>query len=217
MWTLPPDAERLPSSGEGPDELWHRSQPLRGSEAEAYLAKRRVPLGVAEAAEVRFTEDLEGRTAVLARLTGPSGELRAVHGRYLHNRHGEGKMLTVGRPGGVFAAGGLDADPLVLVEGVFDALSLAAAGLPAVATIGRWVDWLPAGRAGRDVWLAFDGNRPGERWAVGWAEALGGGRVLRLRPPGGRGDWNSAARRIGAADLERWIRRDAARHLEVMG
>lgn len=217
MWTVPPDAERLPSSGEGPEELWHRSHPLAGSDAEAYFAKRRVPLGVADAADVRFTEDLKGRPAVLACLAGPSGDLRAVHGRYLDNRQGEGKMLTVGRPGGVFGAGGLDADPLVLVEGLFDALSLAAAGLAAVATIGRWVDWLPAGRGGRDVWLAFDGNRPGERWAAEWAEALRGGRVFWLRPPGGRGDWNGAARRIGAENLELWIRRDAARYLEVMG
>jgi hypothetical protein len=98
MWTIPPDAERLPL-GEGPEELWHRSRPLAGSDAEAYFAKRRVPLGVAGAADVRFTEDLEGRPAVLARLAGPSGDLRAVHGRYLHNRQGEGKMLTVGRRG----------------------------------------------------------------------------------------------------------------------
>jgi hypothetical protein len=50
MWTLAPDVERLSSTGEGPDELWHRSRPLAGSEAEAYLAKRRVPPGVAAAA-----------------------------------------------------------------------------------------------------------------------------------------------------------------------
>jgi hypothetical protein len=217
MWTLPPDAARL-SSGEGPDELWARALPLSGSSAEAYLAKRRVPLAVAEAAEVRCTEDLEGRAAVLGRLVGPDGALRAVHGRYLHNAADQGKMLTVGQPGGVFATrGGLDADPLILVEGLFDALSLAAAGLPAVATIGRWVDWLAAAPAGRDVWLAFDANRPGERWVKAWAQALCGGRLYRLRPPGGRGDWNSAARRIGAAELARWVRREAGRHLEAIG
>ena len=218
MWTLPPDAERL-TSDEGPNAVWARALPLPGSAAEVYLAKRRVPLAVAEAAEVRFTEDLEGRAAVLGRLAGPGGELRAVHGRYLHNEADQGKMLTVGQPGGVFATpGALDADPLVLVEGLFDALSLAAAGLPAVATIGRWVDWLAAASAGRSVWLAFDANRPGERWVKEWAQALrGGGRLYRLRPPGGRGDWNSAARRMGAAELERWVRREAVRPLEAIG
>ncbi len=215
MWTLPPDAEFLPSTGESPETLWLRSLALPGSDAEPYLATRRVPLAVAEAAGVRFTPDLKGRPAVLARLTGPIGEFRSVHGRYLHVCRGEGKMFTIGRSGGAYISpGGLEADPLVLVEGLFDALSLAAAGLPSVATIGRWVDWLPARIERREVWLAFDSNRPGDRWAREWAAQLPEARTFRLRPPGGRGDWNAAARRIGACDLERWIRRDAGKQLE---
>ncbi len=215
MWMLPPDAPALFPAGEGPEDLWHRSLPLPGSDAEAYLAKRRVPLAAAEAASVRFTADLEGRPALLARLTGPGDELRSVHGRYLHVCRGEGKMFTVGRSGGAYISpGGLEAAPLVLVEGLFDALSLAAAGLPSVATIGRWVDWLPARIERREVWLAFDGNRPGDRWAREWAAQLPEARTFRLRPPGGRGDWNAAARRIGTSDLERWIRRDARKQLE---
>ena len=62
---------------------------------------RRVPLEVAAAAGVRFTADLNGRPAVLARLTALAGEPRAVHGRHLHDRRGEGKMFTVGRSGGL--------------------------------------------------------------------------------------------------------------------
>jgi DNA primase len=109
---------------------------------------------------------------------------------------------------------GLRADPLILVEGLFDALSLAAAGLPCVATIGRWVDWLPELAQGREVWLAFDGNRPGERSAHGFAASLGGSHCRRLRPPGGRGDWNAAARKIGTAGLARWLQKNAAATLE---
>jgi len=215
MWMLPPDADRLAETGEGPEDLWHRSVPLGGTEAEAYLERRRVPLAVAEAVGVRFTGDLNRRPAVLAGLTGPEGELRAVHGRHLHDRRGEGKMFTVGRSGGVFPVlDGLLADPLILVEGVFDALSLAAAGLPCVATIGRWADWLPGLARGREVWLAFDGNRPGEKSARGFAASLAGSRCRRLRPPGGLGDWNAAARKIGAGGLTRWVRRDSAKILE---
>lgn len=215
MWMLPPDAELLPGTGEGPEALWRRSVALAETPAEAYLERRRVPLLVAAAAGARFVADLDGRPAVLARLTGPAGELRSVHGRYLHDRRGEGKMLTIGRSGGVFPAlDGLRADPLILVEGLFDALSMATAGLPCVATIGRWVDWLPELARGREVWLAFDGNRPGERSARGFAASLGGSRCRRLRPPGGRGDWNAAARRIGAATLARWLERHAAAALE---
>ena len=215
MWMLPPDADRLPGTGEGPEDLWRRSVPLVATPAEAYLERRRVPVEIAGAAGVRFTGDLNGRPAVLARLAGREGEPRSVHGRHLHDRRGEGKMFTVGRSGGVFSVNdGLRADPLILVESLFDALSLAAAGLPCVATIGRWVDWLPELARGREVWLAFDGNRPGERSARGFAASLGGSRCRRLRPPGRQGDWNAAARKIGAASLERWLRRNAATALE---
>src|SRR3954469_19710968 len=116
MWMLPPNAERLPGTGEGPEDLWARSVALAATPAEAYLEKRRGALSIAEKAGVRFTPDpkgrpavaaraprappaLTGRPAVRARRTGPAGELRAVHGRHLHDRRGEGKMFTVGRSG----------------------------------------------------------------------------------------------------------------------
>ncbi len=217
MWMLPPNANRLPRSGESATELWLRARPLAGTAAEAYLERRRVALAVAAAAEVRYTDDLNGRPAVLGRLVGPQGELRAVHGRHLEVRRGEGKMFTVGEAGGVFVTlDGLAAAPLVLVEGMFDALSVGGGGLACVATIGRWVDWLPAAARGREVWLAFDANRPGERSAREFAAALAaaGADCRRLRPPSGHGDWNAEARRHGAASLARWLERHAAGSLE---
>jgi hypothetical protein len=219
LWMLPPNAERLPGTDEGPEALWARSIALAGTPAEAYLEKRRVALAIAEDAGVRFTDDLNGRPAVLARLTGRDGELRAVHGRHLHDRRGEGKMFTVGRSGGLFdGLGGLASlgmRPLILVEGLFDALSFATA-FPCVATIGRWVDWLPEAASGREVWLAFDANRPGDRSAREFAAALAGSRCRRLRPPGKQGDWNAAARKIGAASLTRWLQSKALSALEEM-
>lgn len=176
-----------------------------------------MPLAVATGAGLRYTEDLNGRPAVLAPLTGAGGELRAVHGRHLHDRRGEGRMFTVGRAGGLFALlDGERATPLVLVEGLFDALSLGHAGLPCVATIGRWVDWLPELARGREVWLAFDANRPGERASRAFAASLAGAACRRLRPPDGHGDWNAAARRRGAAALAAWVRSAAARTEEIV-
>jgi hypothetical protein len=219
MWMLPPNAGRLPGTDEGPEALWARSIALAGTPAEAYLEKRRVALAIAEDAGVRFTDDLNGRPAVLARLTGRDGELRAVHGRHLHDRRGEGKMFTVGRSGGLFdgldGLASLGMRPLILVEGLFDALSFAAA-FPCVATIGRWVDWLPEAARGREVWLAFDANRPGDRSAREFAAALAGSRCRRLRPPGKQGDWNAAARKIGGVSLTRWLQKNAPAALEEM-
>ena len=219
MWMLPPNAERLPGTGEGPEELWARSLELAATPAEAYLEKRRVALALAERAGVRFTDDLNGRPAMLARLTGRDGGLRAVHGRHLNDRRNEGKMFTVGRSGGLFdGLDGLAAEPLILVEGLFDALSFATA-FPCVATIGRWADWLPEAARGREVWLAFDANRPGDRAAREFAAALAGSpgsRCRRLRPPGRQGDWNAAARKIGAASLTRWLQKSAPAALEEM-
>jgi hypothetical protein len=187
LWMLPPNAERLPRTGEGPEDLWARSVALAATPAEAYLEKRRVALDLAEDAGVRFTPDLNGRPAVLARLTGPQDELRAVHGRHLHDRRGEGKMFTVGRSGGLFTGhGGLAAEPLILVEGLFDALSFSTA-FPCVATIGRWVDWLPEAAGGREVWLAFTptarATAPPASSRRPSPAAVAGGCV----PPAGRG------------------------------
>ena len=50
MWMLPPDAARLPGTGESPEDLWRRSVPLAAPPAEAYLERRRVSLEIAVAA-----------------------------------------------------------------------------------------------------------------------------------------------------------------------
>jgi Toprim-like len=134
-------------------------------------------------------------------------------------------MFTVGRAGGVFEMlGGQLAAPLVLVEGMFDALSVGGGGgMPCLATIGRWVDWPPEAARQREVWLAFDTNRPGERAAREFAVALAaaGGRCRRLRPPSGHGagsapsatpTWRSTtpSSRVSSS-VTCWAKRDASR------
>jgi DNA primase len=142
---------------------------------------------------------------VVAPLTGQDGRLLAVHCRWLG---GLPKMLNIGRAGGVFAPpGALQADPLVLVEGLFDSLSLLACGVPAVAVIGKWIDWLPGCAAGRAALLAFDGNKPGEAAAREYGERLEPGRWHRVRPPGATKDWNNALRKGGAGSLAGWLGR----------
>ncbi len=199
------DGPVLSGSGESAGELLGRSLPLAGTAGAAYVEGRRVPQAVGAGAGVRFLPDLLGRPAVLAPLTGPDAELRAVHCRWLHSLP---KMLNIGRAGGVFAPpGSFAGDPLVLVEGLFDALSLLACGLPAVAVIGKWIDWLPGFAAGRTVLLAFDGNRPGDATAREYGERLEPGRWHRVRPPGAAKDWNNALRKGGRGSLAGWLGR----------
>ena len=68
----------------------------------------------------------------------------------VHHRTGRRPINTLG---------GWRADPAIVVEGIFDALSLASCGLASIATIGRWVPWLSEAFAGRTVWLAMDQGR----------------------------------------------------------
>ena len=167
------DPSRMPGTGESPEECLARALPLTGTPGQAYVERRGVPVDVADAAGVSFDPDFGGRPAVLVDLRDQNGKLVSVHGRYLHNVRGQNKMLTIGHGGGtVNLLGGWHVEPLILVEGLFDALSLATCGHPSVATIGRWAPWLPKVSAGRVVWLAFDACRPGEDDVVRYTELL---------------------------------------------
>ena len=200
------DPSLLPGSGETPGESFSRALPLAGTAGEAYVEGRGIPRAVADDAGVRYAGDFAGRPALLVALRNREGELRSVHGRYLQTRRGEEKMLTVGLGGGaVGVRGGWRAEPLVLVEGLFDALSLAACGCPALATVGRWAPWLPAAAAGRRVWLAFDAGRPGEKEVLHYRRQLAASRVRRLPPPLRCQDWNTALVKRGPCALRTWL------------
>lgn len=203
------DPPSLPGSGLSPARCLARALPLAGTPGEDYVERRGIPVGLASDAGVRFEADFAGRSAVLVGLHDRRGALTAVHGRYLENLRGEDKMLTVGERGGVISVqGGLDAQPLVLVEGLFDALSLAVCGQPAIANIGREISWLAEAARGRDVRLAFDATAPGEDEAARTAAQLTGARVSRLLPPPRCKDWNTALVKRGAWAVSRWLRRN---------
>jgi hypothetical protein len=196
----------LPGTALGPAECLDRAQRLAGTDGQAYVERRGIPLEIAAAAGVRFCPDWAGRPAVLIALRDRDGELRSVHGRYLHNVRGQDKMLTIGAGGGAISVlRGWRSDPLIVVEGLFDALSLAVCGHAAVATIGRDVPWLTSIAAGRAVHIAFDGTRPGEREAARLAAALVGARVHRLPPPPRCKDWNTALVKRGPSEVEKWL------------
>jgi DNA primase len=132
--------------------------------------------------------------------------LVSVHGRYLETLRGQDKMFTIGPGGGVASTGaGWRGEPLILVEGIFDALSLAVCGWDSVATIGRWAPWLPEACAGRNVWLAFDANAPGEEAAACYIQRLPRSMPRRLLPPPHCKDWNTALLKRGPAAIARWL------------
>ena len=207
------DPPNMPKTGESPLARLAQTVPLVGTLGQTYVERRGVPVEVAAAAGVCFDSDFGGRAAVIVPLHDRDGALTSVHGRYLHNVRGQNKMLTIGPGGGtIYVLGGWRVDPLIFVEGLFDALSLATCGWPAVATIGRWAPWLPEVAVGRVVWLAFDATRQAEVDVARYAVRLPTADVRRLLPPPRCKDWNTALVKRGQTVVSHWVRdRVAAR------
>jgi hypothetical protein len=202
--------QRLPDpltlAGSTPADLLKQSSPLAGTPGASYVERRAIPVDIAHAAGVRYARDFNARPAVVVPLYDHHDAVTSVHARYLQTLRGEDKMLTIGPGGGaVGVLGGRCAEPLIVVEGLFDALSLAVCGYACIATIGRCVAWLPDVSAGRTVWLAFDRGRSGDAEAARVASALSHSRVHRLPPPGRSKDWNTALVKRGRTAVTRWL------------
>jgi len=197
----------MPKTGESPEQRFARAVPLAGTPGQAYVERRGVPVDVAEAAGLMFDIDFGGRPAVVFVMRDREGSLASLHGRYLNTIRGQNKMLTIGPGGGAASVrGGWQAEPLILVEGLFDALSLATCGWASVATVGRWAPWLPEVSAGRVTWLAFDAGRPGETEVMRYTQRLHKSCVHRLPPPARCKDWNTALVKRGPDAVANWIR-----------
>jgi hypothetical protein len=200
------DPLRMPGTQEDLHQTLARGVPLQGTPGQAYVERRGIALNIAEAAGVRYASHFGGRAAVIAGLYDQRNTLVSVHGRYLEVNRRQDKMLTIGPGGGTLnILGGWQADPLIIVEGLFDALSLATCGYPCAATIGRWVPWLPEIAAGRTAWLALDAGRPGEAEVSRYAERMRSTQVRRLMPPGHSKDWNTALVKRGRGVVADWI------------
>ena len=201
------DPPLMPGSSLPPDEVYSNALSLAGTPGQAYVERRGISPDIAATLGVRFDPSFGGRPAVVVALRDRVGTLTSVHGRYLHTSRGQSKMLTVGSIGGAICCSGAgDSQPLILVEGLFDALSLAVCGWQAIATIGRPVPWLAQVAAGRTVWAAFDNGRSGELNADSCRSRLAAAEVRRLPPPDRCKDWNTALTKLGARSTSKWVR-----------
>ena len=192
-------------------------QPLAMTPGAAYLAGRGIPLDVAQRSRVKYHPSLYGRPAVIFPIYDTQGNLTACNGRYIDNKVDSGgnrelsgrtvNRFEGGLKRGVFTTpGALEAKAPVITEAPIDALSLAAAGVPAMALCGVTVrEWMAARLAWKTVYLAFDndpvnaqGKKPGEEAFHAWEAVLlpFGAHVERLRPSGVK-DWNDALQKYG--------------------
>ena len=185
-------------------ELLEAAVLLAGTPGQGYVERRGIPVEVAHAEGLRYTADWGGRPAVIAGLYDQYGSLTSIHGRYFHVVRGQDKMHTIGPGGGVIEVhGGLSTEPLVVVEGLFDALSLGVCGYGCIATIGRAVPWLPEAAAERRVYVAFDNGNAGDSSAGELLRQIPGAQ--RIRPPGKSQDWNSALVKRGRTAVIRHL------------
>jgi len=168
-------------------------RPLPDTPGAEYLARRGIPAELARAAGARYSLDWYGRPAVVFPVRDLEGRLVAAQGRHTDGRD-DPKARSAGPIGaGLFSTpDALDADPVILAEAPIDALSLAAAGYPAVALCGTALrPWMPPVLSWRRVLLAFDADEAGDKAAAEWTAALRyGTRCERLRPEGAK-DWNA--------------------------
>lgn len=197
----------MPKTLETPQERLAGGIPLTGTPGQWYVEKRGIPCSVAHEAGVRFDPDWSGRPAVIAPMYDLNGNLCSVHGRYLQHLGKENKMFTIGPGGGMIQIlNARDTNLVIIVEGLFDALSLAVCGFSSLATVGRHTSWLQEFCDGKKVLLAFDANKPGEAETNHYRSLLKGVNVSRIIPPHHSKDWNTALLKSGAAILSLHLR-----------
>jgi Toprim-like len=209
---------------------WDQAMSVAGTRGESYLASRGIPIEVATAAGVRYLERWEHWTRDESgdwRLEGTSrrvvfpivdklGQLIGIQGRKIADSERGEKMLTNGH-GGIFVAGTPwpleETQRVAIVEAPIDALSLAAVGVPALATQGTsWPAWLPLALAFRKVLLAHDNDEPnaygehaGDMAASSLVPALRsyGAEPERFSPLSK--DWNQDLQELGLEQLRRLV------------
>lgn len=190
--------------------LWRH--PLPGTLGEQYLALRGLPItSLPSEALIGWNPDFLGGPAVVFEVVDEAGRRVAMNGRYVdagadppsknYGTLSKGMFLT---PGALISA------HVVVTESPLDALALAAAGQPAVATCGaarRCPEWFVRRAAGRAIVAAQDADQAGDEAAQLLAEAFGQ-RILRWRPSSGHKDWAEVAETEGVAALRVHLMRE---------
>jgi hypothetical protein len=198
---------RATTEWQPPDSL----QPLAGTPGAEYLARRGIPVELAVEAGVLFAPDWYGRPAVVFLLRDASGNIVGAQGRHTDGRENPKAHNSTNAGAGVFATpGAWEADTLILCEGPIDALSLAAAGFPAVALLGTsYPNWLRRRSAFRRVLLAHDPDKAGDDAAGRLFPVLRsfGARPDRVRPEGAN-DWNDLLQARGIEGLREAVLRE---------
>lgn len=197
---------------------------LPGSWGEEYLRRRGIPLelalacGVGYAAAGKWPHLKDGRPVRQWRWgrlvfphTNPAGEVVNLYGRAVGSNEKVPKAERhdhLPGPKGVFNARALQEETVFICEGVFDALSLMAAGHPNTCAIFgvdgmRW-EWVRA----RRIVLALDQDQAGQRaWQELAREGLLRGFEVYFLPAAayaGHKDLNEAWVATGRLDIGEW-------------
>lgn len=194
--------------------LWDAALPIEGTPAERYLATRGLLLP--DGAALRFLPDAKhpsgGRCmCMIALAVDHAGRGQAVHRTYLApGGTGKAKLdpprATLGLIGGavVRLCRPREGEALVLGEGIETSLSAGLlAGLPAWSALaaGNMARVLLPDDV-RDVWIASDHDRAGQRAAWQAADAfMSQGRTVRVLTPDAAGeDFNDVVQRRAARE-----------------
>ncbi len=189
------------------DQLLTRCAPIKGTPAEAYLRGRGITM-IPEELVYHPNPLLIGPSVgfpLIGKDNLPAGLVfRAIEGKEFRIK----KNPRYQASGQVFVTlNALNAPRVMIVEAPIDALSLAACGIPAIATIGTtFPDWL-AGVLGPNkiVCMGYDNDEAGEA-GVNRLDPKKLGKVgiqeaHRVRPPKGCKDWNDALQQFGSNAL----------------
>jgi hypothetical protein len=193
-------------------------QPLSETAGAKYLEGRGIPIGVASLAGVQFHPKYFGNAAVMFPVCDRAGQTVALSGRYIRDLtpktraagpKSEGAFMApvTGQSGCIFAPLESATPAIIVTEAPIDALSIAAAGYPAIACIGTsGPRWLHLACGLKRVLLAFDADDAGDAAAEKIATAMQpyGAICERLRPEHGK-DWNEVLQILGRDALADWL------------
>lgn len=142
-------------------------------------------------------------------VSNQDGEVVAISARAISDDYLEPKQIVKGYKSlGVFSTpGGLTSNNLIITEAPIDALSLAMADFPSIATVGTsWPDWLIDLAINKElVLVAFDNDDAGNKASSKLIDQLSklGVKANRLLPT--RKDWNEILLADGLNSLKSQI------------